>query len=225
VAGESLGERDRMRLEKSIEPDELAQLEAHWGRIPICHHRLVVDHPFLTGNNQVLVSDQRRAEVCYVMHRGNPATGILLHIKTFYPPAAFRLPTGGIHVGEPIEETLAREIEEETGLVIGPAANQVQVERCLGIASYELIHQGLGRRFDFATYAFLVRMPGDAILAPRDPGESIGGWEWRPAAALSQTADFLNRVGEVDPAWADWGRYRALSHRFLADILSAKQTA
>ena len=204
-----------MNLLHSVDPEELAALRARWGNVPLEEAALQVAHPFLTGDHQMLVSAGRRAEICYVMHRGDPAEGVLLHIKTFYPPGAFRLPTGGIHTGEAVAETLAREIFEETGLTVGDGTDRVQVQRFLGILAYTLSHPELGAA-PFATYHFLVRMPDGATLTPQDPEESIGGWEWRPASQLGAIADRLEKVGQESAAWADWGRFRALSHRFVA---------
>lgn len=203
-----------MNLTRAIEAEELAALEADWGVVPRVHHTLAVDHPFLTGDHQRLVSDGRRAEICYIMHRGVPADGVLLHIKTIYPDGAFRLPTGGIHQGESVATTLVREIYEETGLHVGQGPEDVTVERFLGVVGYQFQHPQLGSR-EFATYHFVVRMPPDAVLAPQDPAEMIGGWHWQPAASLGATASLLEDIGGAAPSWRDWGRYRALSHRFV----------
>src|SRR3954452_16116776 len=128
----------------AVDQTEFRQLEAQWGTLPVVHRHLPVDDPFLTGENQELFKDDRRAEICYIMHRGNLADGLLLHIKTFYPSGAFRLPTGGIHKGEAVMETLSREIEEETGMVVGVRVDQVQVQRCLGVVTYAMEHRTLG---------------------------------------------------------------------------------
>jgi hypothetical protein len=66
-----------VNLLDSLDSGELAALEARWGAFPVDHHVLTVAHPFLSGDHQQLVSDRRRAEVCYVMHRGDPAAGVL----------------------------------------------------------------------------------------------------------------------------------------------------
>jgi 8-oxo-dGTP pyrophosphatase MutT (NUDIX family) len=211
-----------MQLEQAIEPTELGQLTARWGTVTQESHRLEVNHPFLTGENQLIVSNGRRAEVCYVMHQGDLATGVLLHIKTFYPAGAFRLPTGGVHTGEAVWETLAREIHEETGLLVGDAPGQVQVERFLGIVGYEFAHRGLRRSFPFASYCFLVRMPTGAPLMPQDADEQIGGWQWRPPHELEAVADLLDTVGQQAPVWGDWGRFRACCHRFVAATLATR---
>jgi NAD+ diphosphatase len=204
---------------QSVEQSELAEIEQKLNSAPHIHVRMDVDDPFLTGNHQLLTSDRRRAEICYVMHRGDPQQGVLLHIKRFYPENAYRLPTGGIHQGERVLETLGREIEEETGLTVGDAPHQVQVQRFLGVVSYALYQMSEAKLHEFATYHFLVQMPAQAELNPQDEDEQIGGWKWLSPDALNATADLLEKIGDVAPDWADWGRFRAVSHRAVAEAL------
>ena len=207
-----------MSLQHPVEPDELNAIQRRFGAVTVEHTTLAVADPFLTGEHQMLTSDGRRAEICYVMHRGDPVAGVLLHIKRFYPKDAFRLPTGGIHVGEAVIETLSREIYEETGLTVGYEPAHVVVERFLGVLDYDLHHATLGP-VRFATYHFLVRMPPDGILDPQDEDEAIAGWQWRPAGELAAVAAILEAVPQRSATWGDWGRYRALSHRFVAAAL------
>lgn len=204
---------------QAVDPVELAMLAARWGHVPLEQRTLAVDDPFLTGVNQKLTESPRRAEICYVLHRGDPAAGVLFHIKRFYPTGAFRLPTGGIHQGESVMATLAREIQEETGQVVGDALGQVRIERCLGVVAYDLVHGSLGQSVAFATYHFLARMSADGILAPQDPDEQIAAWDWRTPTQIYACAAYLEQVGQNAPAWADWGRFRALSHHFVAQAL------
>jgi 8-oxo-dGTP pyrophosphatase MutT (NUDIX family) len=204
---------------RSVDPLEVEQLEAMWGPVPLQRTVLTVDDPFLTGENQMLTKNGRRAEICYVMHRGDPQAGLLLHIKTFYPQGAFRLPTGGTVVGESVLHALKREIWEETGLELGTAPDQVLFNRPIGILAYDLIHRKLGA-VEFATYFFLVQMPSGAALQPQDEDEHIGGWLWRPAAELWQVAAFLDEVHTRSAVWCDWGHFRALGHRFAAEMLT-----
>jgi len=208
-----------MSYTTAVEAEEMAVLHARWPDAILASAALTVDSPFLTGEHQLLTSARRRAEICYIMHRGDPAEGVLLHIKTFYPQGAYRLPTGGIHVGETVLDTLAREIFEETGLTVGDGADTVRVERLLGVLAYNLHHTTLGAT-PFATYHFLVKMPPNAVLSPQDPEESIGGWLWRPVRELHAVADTLEHVQHHSLQWADWGRFRALSHRFVAERLA-----
>lgn len=205
-------------LTLSVDPGEVAQLCARWPSARRAQAVLAVDDPFLTGENQLLAANGRRAEICYVLHCGDPAAGVLLHSKTFYPEGVYRLPTGGIHTGEPVVETLKREIYEETGLVVGEDAGQVRLERFLGVLAYALHHRTLGS-VSFATYHFLVCMAPESVLAPQDPAESIRGWQWRPSHQLADTAAALDQVGLQWAAWGDWGRFRALSHRFVQATL------
>lgn len=204
-----------MDLLDAIDAEELQSLCENWGPFPVEQATLEVAPPFLSGEHQQLTANGRRAEICYVMHRGDPMQGVLLHSKTFYPEGMYRLPTGGVHGGERILETLVREILEETGLHVGNGKDQVHVERCLGVLTYELRHATLGV-LSFATYHFLVRMPSHADILPQDLEESIRGWQWRPATELHLIADHLAKTHQVSREWADWGRYRALSHRFVA---------
>lgn len=206
--------------DRSIDPLEMAQLALRWGAPLLRQVALRVDEPFLTGEHQQLVADERRAEICYVMHRGDPQTGLLLHIKTFYPAGAYRLPTGGIEVGEGVVDTLGREIYEETGLVLGDGPDQVKLQRLLGVLSYDILHRRLGP-VEFATYFFLVQMPPDAQLQPVDPHEHIAGWQWRAPSELGEVADVLDAVHTRSHTWGDWGRFRAPGHRFVAELLSA----
>ncbi|MBP9072479.1 MAG: NUDIX hydrolase, partial [Caldilineaceae bacterium] len=148
-----------MQLTQPIEPEELADLGRRFGTVSYQHELLAVTDPFLTESHQRLLTDGRRAEICYVMHRGVPAHGILLHHKAFYPGPAFRLPTGGVDPGETVWDTLVREIYEETGLIVKTGedgAGDVVVEDFLGVVSYGFHHQRLDQHFSFATYHFLV---------------------------------------------------------------------
>ncbi|GIV75689.1 NUDIX hydrolase [Litorilinea aerophila] len=203
-------------LTQPLDAEELAHLTRRWGAAPVEHCHLEVDTPFLTREHQRLLSDGRRAEICYVMIQEEISAGLLLHTKHIYPPGAYRLPTGGVHPGHTVLETLAREVYEETGLVFGDAQEQLRLEGFLGVVAYEFHHKTLGQRFPFATYHFLVRMPSGAVLQVQDPSEEISDWRWCPLTELPAVAESLASLGERVPAWGDWGRFRALSHHFVA---------
>ena len=206
---------------RTIDPLELAQLAQQWGAPLVRQITLDVDDPFLTGNHQLLTANNRRAEICYVMHRGRPEDGLLRHLKTFYPAGAYRLPTGGIHVGESVMHTLQREIYEETGLRAGEAPGEVKLQRLLGILGYTLQHRQLGP-VEFATYFFLVEMPAGAELQPQDEDEHIGGWEWCTPAQLPAVAAGLGDVHTRSTTLADLGRFRDSGHRVVAELLAVE---
>lgn len=213
-----------MQLTQPIEPEELADLGRRFGTVSYQHELLAVTDPFLTESHQRLLTDGRRAEICYVMHRGVPAHGILLHHKAFYPGPAFRLPTGGVDPGETVWDTLVREIYEETGLIVKTGedgAGDVVVEDFLGVVSYGFHHQRLDQHFSFATYHFLVQAPAQAEPHPLDETEKVDGWRWASPADLRTQAIVLASLDTTAPDWADWGRFRSLSHHFVADRLGA----
>lgn len=209
-----------MELQLSLDAEELLELERRFGVTPHERHTFTVHHPFLSGQHLWLTSNGRRAEICYVMHQGSPADGVLLHIKTVYPENAYRLPTGGIQQGEAVLDTLTREIYEETGLVVGTEADHVQLQRFLGITSYEMYHVEEARTHRFATYHFLVQKPLDAILDPQDEDEMLLDWRWVTPSQLNEVANVLEKVGERSSHWADWGKFRAISQRFVAAQLA-----
>ena len=69
-----------------------------------------VDDPFLTAYPQNLLRDGRAAESAYLLYRGQPGTGILLHTKSYYPEQPYRLPTGGLAPGEDPVAGVVREV-------------------------------------------------------------------------------------------------------------------
>ena len=162
-----------------------------------------------------LFMTDRFGEVCMVVRRPNGR--LITAIKTFYPPGAFRLLTGGVGHGEPIEAALLREVAEETGL-------EVAVRRFLAVIEYRLdATTDDGRRttdhYHFATFAFLVDELG-GTLAAHDPAEQIGAFREVAVDELPALAETLDHVGdrfdpEIGGSWSDWGRFRAVVHRVV----------
>ena len=145
-----------------------------------------------------------------------PSGRILLSIKTFYPRGAYRLPTGGIGHRERILDALARETEEETGL-------DTALRRFLAAISYRDGAAPEGPPI-FHTFAFLLDEIG-GTLETRDAEEQIEEWIEVEPAELSTVATRLERVttaysDEIGGRWSDWGRFRAIVHRVVADALA-----
>ncbi len=210
----------KLSLQTAIDDAEWAQLRQRWPSADYVHRQLEVDSPFLTGRHQQLFSDHRRAEICYVAYETSPDEGLLLHLKTIYPSDAYRLPTGGVQPGEAVWDTLLREITEETGLTVGAEENEAHVRDMLGVLSYQFVHASLSRSFEFATYYYLVEFPAGAELMPQDASERINGWQWRRPDEMSAVAETLDTVGQRTPYWGDWGRFRALGHRYVFERLA-----
>lgn len=158
----------------------------------------------------------RFGEVCMVVRR--PSGRVLLTTKAFYPVGAFRLPTGGIAHGERVLDALLRETHEETGL-------DVAVRRFLAWLDYEGSGSG---DVVFHTFAFLLDETG-GTLGTLDPHERISAFREVDASELSAVADRLDAIAselssDIDGDWADWGAFRAVVHRVVADALVASAT-
>lgn len=152
------------------------------------------------------VGAKRCGEVILAVRRKNGK--FLLHTKAFYPPGAYRLPSGGVEPGEDLATAVAREAREETGL-------DLSVEGFVGILRYRFCWEG--QESDFTSYVFLLSEIGGA-LAAQDIGERISGYREVPLGDLPEVARALEHLAV--PGWEAWGRFRALAHRFVAEVLS-----
>ena len=67
----------------------------------------------------------------------------------------------------------------------------------------------------FVSYVFLVREVGGRLI-PQDAGERIISFRRVPPSELPKVAASLRALtGE----WHDWGRFRAIAHDFVAEML------
>lgn len=188
---------------------ELAELAKRYGE-PLRIDALIHD-----GFDDPIRRRDRYGEVLMTVRRPNGK--VLVAIKTFYPRGAYRLPTGGIHHGETIHDALLRETHEETGL-------ETVVRRFLATISYR------GRSTPtaaplFHTFAFLLDELG-GTLGALDKGERIEAWREMAPAELRDQATALERIATegtegIGGSWADWGRFRAVAHRAVADALES----
>jgi 8-oxo-dGTP pyrophosphatase MutT (NUDIX family) len=188
---------------------EIAELAKRYGE-PRAIDALIHD-----GFDDPIRRRDRYGEVLMAVRRPNGK--LLVAIKTFYPRGAYRLPTGGIHHGETIHDALLRETHEETGL-------ETVVRRFLATISYR------GRSTPaaapiFHTFAFLLDELGGALGAI-DTDEEIEDWrEMAPEELSAQAAllEGLTTEGKrgIGGSWADWGRFRAVAHRAVADALGS----
>ncbi len=197
-------------LAPNIEED-IAALAARYGE-PRHIRVTLTGAPF-----RPLSSDDRIGEVCMVVRRLNGK--FITAIKTFYPPGAFRLLTGGIDHGEAVEAALLREIAEETGL-------DVAVRRFLAVIEYAWadVDKAVGANPSFATFAFLVDEIG-GTFGVVDEDEQIGAFREVAVDELPALADTLDTVAdgyhpEIEGSWADWGRFRAVVHRAVYAALT-----
>ncbi len=187
------------------------RLLRRWPRAVHQQRHLRVSEAFLEGDQGTLFLDGRRAEICYVLYRAEPQTGLLLHTKAAYPTGCFRLPTGGVAPGEDVIHGLEREVREETGLDLC----QGGWTQFLGQLDYTFQVSQLAYTLPFTTYVFTVEAPPDFRPVPLDETEEIEAWLWQPPAALEEVAVHLQQLESEAPRWADWGRFRAPVHEFV----------
>lgn len=187
---------------------EIAALAARYGD----PRRVVAElagRPFRPLN-----ATDRIGEVCMVVRRINGK--LLTARKTFYPPGAFRLLTGGVNHGERIGDALLRETAEETGL-------DVAVRRFLAVIEYRLPADAGDAIPNFATFAFLLDELG-GTLGVQDDDEQLDSFHEIAVAELPALAAALDRTAdgyhpEIHGSWRDWGRFRAIVHRVVFEAL------
>ena len=134
-----------------LRESEIAALSARYG----APRRVAVE--LRGGPFRPISATDRIGEVCMVVRRTNGK--LLTAVKTFYPPGAFRLLTGGVSHGERIEAALLRETAEETGLAVA-------VRRFLAVIEYRPVGDGgwgMGRHGDTET-----RRHGDTETGNRE---------------------------------------------------------
>ncbi|MBI5030081.1 MAG: NUDIX hydrolase [Chloroflexi bacterium] len=183
-----------------VSENEFTELVTSYGEPLRWLHTLDVSH------NQTRVPFRdRSAEIVLAIPR--PNRRVLLHIKDFYPPTAYRLLTGGVEDGEPIIDAARREIREETSLPIDLA-------RWLGIVEYEFIERA--GRTKFTSYIFLTE-PSTGTPHTLDASEQIS--EFREVA-WSELANVAEALDHLPGDWGDWGRFRAIPHRLVLEAIS-----
>lgn len=146
-------------------------------------------------------SRNRRGEV--VMAVGRPGHCVLLHRKGWYEPGVFRLLSGGIDLDESVAATLARELEEETGLTLGTTC-------FLGVLDCHIHYDS--REVPFASYVFYLPHTEGELKLPRGNAEDISEFRDVPIAELHAVAEDLRHV---PPPRTGWGHWRAIAHDFV----------
>ena len=172
-----------------------------------------IDATIHDGFDDPIRRKDRYGEVLMAVRR--PSGKLLVAIKTFYPRGAYRLPTGGIHHGEAIFDALVRETKEETGL-------ETVVRRFLTRIAYRGRSSPAAAPL-FHTFAFLLdELSG--TLGALDTDEQIEDWREMSLAEVRAQAGVLESLTtegrkRIGGSWSDWGRFRAVAHRAVADTL------
>lgn len=179
---------------------ELSELAVRFGE------PLRVDVALSDGFLDPIYMPDRCGEVCMVIRRPNGK--VLLSTKTFYPPGAYRLPTGGIEPSEGIFAALLREAHEETGLLLAVRRFLTDISyRTMAVRSGdpEPAHAGRPRAAGeraggrgpviFRTLAFLMDELG-GTLGALDEHERIKDYREIDVAELPVVAARLDGIGD-----------------------------
>lgn len=145
----------------------------------------------------------RRGEVVLAIER--PEGCVLLHRKGWYEPGVYRLLSGGIDLDEAVETTLARELEEETGLTL-------HTTHFLGVLDCRIHYAS---ELSFVSYVFYLSRTEGVLRLPQT-AEDISEFRDVPIADLPSVAEDLRHV---PPPRTGWGHWRAVAHDFVYEIL------
>lgn len=154
---------------------------------------------------------RRSREVLMVVRRSSGR--FVLMRKRSYPRDAYRLPTGGIKPGESALDALVREVHEETNL-------KVNIDRYLAVLKY---YATGARQPLFTSHAFLVSEQSGEF-GTNDEDEGIDSWREVDEEGILDHARVLEQLGEAERpgvSWKGWGRFRALGHRLVYQMIAA----
>jgi len=144
------------------------------------------------------VTRRRQAEVVLLVSLAEGR--YLVHTKAFYPAGVYRLLSGGLRPGEDLLAGLRRELYEETGL-------EGRVRAFVAAEEHRFERNGAG--LDFCSFLFAVDARGGQPVVQHQ-GEQISAFRQVDRDGLLDVAERLERL---EPAWEEWGRYRATAHR------------
>jgi len=194
-----------------VDERELEQLAAAYGQPQMRTIEMEGDEYLFA--TRLYRSQDRRGEVVLAVER--PARcvprlgrGVLLHRKGWYEPEVYRLLSGGIGLDEAVEATLARELEEETGLTL-------HTTHFLGVLDCRIHYAS--EEISFISYVFHLPRTEGVLRLPRT--EDIVDFREVPIADLPAVAEDLRRV---PPPRTGWGHWRAIAHDFVYETLMSR---
>lgn len=190
----------------SIDPAQVARLSRRFGRPAVWQPTV-----HLTDHDQGVLrlgGAGRRHDVTFAVLDSGGRVAVIRPSR--FPPGAWRIPSGGIRAGEPIEAGIQRESREELGIEIA-------------LTGYPLVSRARFVRPDggglrWTTHVVTARPVADTCLAPRDRIE-VAEASWMGFGQLIGPVADLLRAGP-----GELRRYRADLHARVAGLLAASGT-
>ena len=186
----------------TIDERELEQLAVAYGQPEI--RTIEIEGDEYLFRTRLHRTRDRRGEVVLAVER--PGGCVLLHRKGWYEPGVYRLLSGGIELDEAVETTLARELEEETGLTL-------DTTHFLGVLDCHIHYAS--RELSFVSYVFHLSRTEGVLQLPQT-AEDISEFRDVPIADLPSVAEDLRHV---PPPRTGWGHWRAIAHDFVYEML------
>lgn len=186
-----------------ITRQQVEKLERKYGKPVEATQRVEISLPEL----ELIKSSQKKHNRAHdvTMFIFNSRNELAMIAKHFYPPGAYRPPSGGINPGEEMEAGILREAKEETGLPI-------KLERF--ILLNRVIFTAGEAQIPWTTYVFSAR--GEGPLIPEDTKE-ISGAKWGTIQELNTSIKdiFLSLDAKLF-------KYRVDLHQTVASLIEGK---
>ena len=163
-----------------IDERELEQLTVAYGEPEI--RTVEIEGDDYLFSTRLRRSKDRRGEVVLAIER--PGHCVLLHRKGWYEPGVYRLLSGGIDWDEPVDTTLARELEEETGLTL-------DTTHFLGLLDCHIRYTS--RELSFVSYVFHLSRTLGVLQLPQS-AEDITEFRDVPIDELPTVAENLRHT-------------------------------
>jgi len=171
--------------------EDIAGLEEKLGKPVVVDWHYEI-HPWEYDVVDGSMCDGRAHDVTMFIHRKDDPREIAVISKSFFPPGAFRAPSGAAHPGEGLEKGAIREAYEETGLDIELTRYVARINACFTCD---------GKTIGWTTHIFEA-LQTDGVLDPKDTGE-ISEARW---ATIDELKGEIRQV-LLDANW-DLFRYR-----------------